>query len=100
MNNRLEDFVNAGSFLGARQDGAARIETDNLFDLALGLFRLRSGQIDLVDDGDDLERVVDGKVRVGQRLRLDSLRSVNQQERALAGGQGPRHLVREIHVSG
>ena len=41
------------------------------------------GQIDLVDDRDDLEVVLDGEVGVGERLRLDALRGVDEQQRAL-----------------
>ena len=67
-------------------------------DLAPRLFRLRARQVDLVDDRDDLEVVLDRQVGVGQRLRLDALRRVDQQQRALAGGQRPRHLVREVDV--
>ena len=63
------------------------------------LFRLRARQVDLVDDRDDLEVVLDREVGVGQRLRLDALRGVDQQQRALAGGERPRDLVREVDVS-
>ena len=66
----------------------------------LRLVRLRARQIDLVDDRDDLEVVVDGEIRVGQRLRLDALRGVDEQQRAFARGQRPRHLVREVDVPG
>ena len=59
----------------------------------LRLVRLRARQVDLVDDRDDLEVVLDREVGVGQRLRLDALRGVDQQQRALARGQRPRHLV-------
>ena len=43
-----------------------------------------------------LDRLVD----VGQRLRLDPLRRVDHQQRALAGGKAPAHLVREIDMAG
>ena len=39
------------------------------------------------------------QVQVGQRLRLDALGRVDQQDRALAGGQRPGHLVGEVHVA-
>ena len=71
-----------------------------VLDLPPRLFRLRAGQVDLVDDGNDLEVVVDGQIRVGERLRLDALRGIDEQQRALAGGQRTRDLVREIDVAG
>ena len=95
----LEDFLGAGPLLGARENRAGRVEADDLLDLTPRLIRLRAGKIDLVDDGDDLEVVVDGQVRVGERLRLDALRGIDEQQRALAGRQRTRHLVREIDMA-
>ena len=79
--------------------GVDAVEADDLFDLAPRLFGLRARQIDLVDDGDDLEVVLDGEVGVGERLRLDALRGIDEQQRALAGGERPRHLVAEVDVA-
>ena len=44
------------------------------------------------------EVVLQRQVDVGQRLRLDALRRVHDQDRALAGGQAARDLVGEVHV--
>ena len=49
---------------------------------------------------DDLEVVVDREVGVGERLRLDALRRVDDQQRALAGGERARDLVGEVDVPG
>ena len=57
-------------------------------------------QIDLVDDRDDLEVVLDREIGVGQRLRFDALRRVDEQQRAFARGQRSRDLVTEIDVAG
>ena len=43
--------------------------------------------------------VLERQVEVGQRLRLDALRGVDEQHRALAGGQRPGHLVGEVDVA-
>ncbi len=100
LDDRLEDLGHAGALLGARQERMAAVEADDVGDLAPRFLGLRARQIDLVDDRDDLEVVVDGEVGVRQRLRLDALRRVNQQERALAGGQRAGHFVREVDVPG
>ena len=42
-------------------------------------------QVDLVHDRHDLEVVLDREVGVGERLRLDPLRGVDDEQRALAG---------------
>ena len=88
------------AFLGTGQDRAFGIEPDDFLDLALRFLGLCARQVDLVDDRDDLEIVLDREVRVRQGLRLDALRGIHQEQRALAGGQGPRHLIREVHVPG
>jgi hypothetical protein len=44
--------------------------------------------------------VVDGEVGVGEGLRLDALRGVDDQQRALAGGERARDLVAEVDVAG
>ncbi len=58
------------------------------------------GEVDLVDDGDDREVLLERHVDVGQRLRLDPLRGVHDEQGALAGRQRPRDLVGEVHVAG
>ena len=98
LDDGLEDVLDAAAFLGAGEDGGRAIEPDDLLDLAARLLGLRAGQVDLVDDRDDLEAVVDREVGVGQRLRLDALRGVHEQQRAFARGQRSRHLVPEVHV--
>ena len=44
-------------------------------------------EVDLVERGDDLEVVLEGEVAVGERLGLDALGGVDEQDHALAGGQ-------------
>ena len=70
-----------------------RGQPDDVFDLTARFVRLCAGKIDLVDDGDNLEPAVDGEVGVGQRLRLDALGGVHQQQRSLAGGQRASHFL-------
>ena len=100
LHDRFEDLVDAGAFLGAREDRAAGVEADDLLDLPLGLVRLRARQVDLVDDRDDLEAVVHREVGVGEGLRFDALRGVDEQQRPFAGGQRARDFVREVDVPG
>ena len=90
--------MDAGAFLGARENRVARIEADDVLDLPFRLVGLRAGKVDLVDDRDDLEVVLDRQVGVGERLRLDALGRIHQQQRALARGERPRHLVGEVDV--
>ena len=98
--DRLEDLVDADAFFGRGQDAVFAGQADDALDLFAHDFGLGAGQIDLVDDRDDLEVVLDGQVDVGQRLRLDALGRVDHQQRALAGRQRARHLVGEVDVAG
>ena len=98
LDDRLENLRHPGADLGAGQDRAVAVEPDDVGDLAARLLGLRARQVDLVDDRDDLEIVLDGEIRVGQRLRLDALRGVDQQQRAFARGQRSRDLVGEVDV--
>ena len=59
-----------------------------------------AGRSILLMTGTIVEVVVQRQVDVGQRLRLDPLRGVDHQQRALAGRQRPRHLVVEVDVAG
>jgi len=100
MDDGFEHFVDARAHLRAGEQRMIAVEADDLRDLPARLLRLRAGQIDLVDDRDDLEVVLDREIRVRQRLRLHALRRVDQQQRPFAGRERPRHFVREVHVPG
>ena len=57
------------------------------------------GRSILLSTGTIVEVVVERQVDVGQRLRLDALRRVDDQQRALAGAERARHLVAEVDVA-
>ncbi len=61
--------------------------------------RLGTRQVDLVDDRQHLEPVVDRKIDVRQRLRLDALRRVHDEHRAFACRKRARDLIIEVHVT-
>ena len=96
----IEDLLDALTGLARHEQALLGFAADEVRELLGVLLRLRGRQIDLVEHGNDREIVLHGQVQVGQRLGLDALRGVDEQQRALAGGQGPRHLVAEVDVSG
>src|SRR3984957_5225463 len=59
-----------------------------------------AGEIDLVDDWNDLKAVGDGEIGVCEGLGFDALRGIDDEECALAGGQGAGDLVGEVDVAG
>ena len=74
-------------------------QADDVLDLILHLPGIGGGQVDLVDDRQDLQIVLHGQVGVGQSLGLDALGGVHNEQGALAGRQGPGHLIVEVHMA-
>ena len=58
------------------------------------------GQVDLVDDRQDLQVVLHRQIGVGQGLGLDALGGVHHQDGPLAGRQGAGDLIVEVHMAG
>ena len=100
LDDRVEDVLDA--LAGLRRDAqhAIGIVSDQVGDLRRGAVRVGLREVDLVHDRDDLEVVLDRQVGVRERLGLDPLRRVDDEQRAFAGLQRARHLVREVHVPG
>lgn len=96
----VEQFVHAFAGLAGHAQHVGRVAADQAGDLLGVLVRFGARQVDLVEHGDDRQVMVDRHVQVAQRLRLDALRGVHEQHRALARGERARHLVREVHVAG
>ena len=92
--------LDAETGLGRDQDRVGSVEPDHVLDLLLDLVGLGRGQVDLVEDRHDLVVVVERLVDVGQSLRLDALRRVDDQQRTLAGGEAAVDLIGEIDVAG
>ena len=61
---------------------------------------IRRGEIDLVDDGNDLEVVLEREIHIRDRLRLDALRRVDDENRSFACRKGAADLVGEVHMPG
>ena len=96
----LQHLGNVEPGLGRDQDGVRGVEPDHVLDLLPYLLGLGRRQIDLVEHRHDFVIVLDRLVDVGERLRLDALRRIDHQQRALAGGERAVDLVGEIDVPG
>ncbi len=77
------------------------VEADHVLDLLRGAIgvRSRAGR-SCSTTGTIVEVRLEREVRVRERLRLDALRRVDHEDRALAGLQRARNLVREVDVPG
>ena len=98
--NPLQYRVDADAGLGGDAGGVHRRDADDVLDLLRDPVGVGGGEVDLVDDRDDLEVVVDREIGVGQRLGLNPLGGVDHQHRPFAGGQRPGNLVVEVDVAG
>ncbi len=99
LDDRFEDVLDALPGFCRAQHRLVRVETEVLLDLLLDPLDIGRRQIDLVDHRHHLEVVLEGEVKIGHGLRLDTLRCVDQQQRTLARHQRPAHLVREVDVT-
>ncbi len=98
VHDRLQHLLDAEPGLGRDLDRVACVEPDHILDLLAHARRLGGGQVDLVEDRDHLVIVVERLIDIGQRLRLDPLRGVDHEQRALAGGEAAVHLIGKIHM--
>ena len=89
------------AFARARRsaDDLLTLAAQEVDDLVLHLVGHRIGHVALVDDGNDLQIVVDGHIEIGDGLSLNALSGIHHQKRTLAGGNGTGHLIGEVHVA-
>ena len=73
-----EDFVDADAGLAGSQHGVLRWNGEDVLDLAAGFFRAGAGEVDLVDDRDNLEALVHRERGVGDRLRFHALGGIDE----------------------
>lgn len=83
----VEQLLHALAGLGADLEHVGGLAADDAGQLGGVLLRLGRRQIDLVEHRQDREVVLKRHVEVRQRLRLDPLGGVDEQDRALARGQ-------------
>ena len=99
VDDGLQNFGDAHARLARGAYHLVARAAKQLHNLVLHLVGLGRVEVALVDYGDNLQIVVDGHVEVRDGLRLYALRGVHDEQRALAGGNRARHLVREVDVS-
>ena len=95
----LQNILDAHAHFGGDAGCVHARQTDHVLHLVGHAVRLGAGQVDLVQDGHQLQIVLQRKVGVGQRLRFHALAGVHHQHSALAGGQTSAHFVVEVHMA-
>jgi len=100
VHDGFQDLFNPNSGLRRARDSVGGIDRHRALDLLLGSLYIGMGQINLVDDGNDLKVLLHRHARVGNRLGFDTLAGVYHQDGALTGGQCSGHFVREVDMAG
>ena len=100
LDDRLQHLRHPDPGLGRDPERFLGVAAGQVGDFVGDPLRLGAGQVDLVDHRDQLQPGVDRQVGVGDGLRLDPLGGVDDQQRALAGGEAARDLVGEVDVAG
>ena len=100
LHDRFEQTLDALARLGRDVEHLIEREADHVGQLGGDRLRPRDGQVDLVDHGHQGEVLFERQIDVGERLRLNALRGVDDEQRALRRRQAARDLVGEIDVPG
>ncbi|KAG1446757.1 hypothetical protein G6F57_017240 [Rhizopus arrhizus] len=95
----FQDLVDAHPRLGAGQHGLGGVDADHGLDFGLGALDVGGGQVDLVDHRHHFQTLLDRGVAVGHRLRFHALGGIDDQQRALAGGQRAADFIGEVDVA-
>jgi hypothetical protein len=97
--HRFQDVVDPFTGLGTRADRVFGDNADDVLDLVDHPLGLSGRQVDLVQHRHHFDALLDGRVAVRNGLRFDALRCIDDEQRALAGGERSRHLVRKVDVA-
>ncbi len=98
--NLLHHGADVGAQLGGDARRVVRGDADHVLNLFPHPLRLGAGQVDFVDDGQNLQARVDRQISIRKGLRLDALGRVHHQHGPLARGEGTGDFVVEVHVAG
>ena len=93
-----QHVVDAQAGLCGNGDRLERIQPQIRIDLLAHALDVRGRQIDLVDHRQKLQIIIQGQIEVGDRLRLNPLGSIDNNQRAFAGHEGTPHFVRKIDM--
>ena len=63
------------------------------------MLRVCGGQVYFIYYGNKLKIMIKSKIGVGKGLRLNTLRSVNDQQRTLARGKRARNFIIEVNMT-
>ena len=96
----LQHLVDIDTVFGGDAGGIHGGDADDILDLVADPLGIGGRQVNLIDDGEDLQTVIYCQIAVGKGLRFDALGGIDNENSALTGGQRPADLIVEIDMAG
>ncbi len=87
LHHSLEDIFDPNPLFGGSRDGVVTRDGEDFFKLSPASIDIGSRKVDLVKDGHNREILFHGEVYISHGLSLDTLRRINDEDGALAGGE-------------
>ena len=83
LHDLLKHLIDVDAVLRRDQRRILRFDADHVLDLLDYTLRLCAGQVDLIDDGKDVQVMIQRQIHVCQRLCLNALRRIHDQDGAV-----------------
>ena len=99
LHNGIKNFLNAFTGFGRSQNCLGGVKANNILNLLLNSVRIRTWQINLVNNRNYFQIMLQGHINIGQGLGLNTLGSIHNQQGTLTGRQRTGHLIGEIHMA-
>ena len=97
--NGFEDIRNANAGFRGTFDGIFCVQTDNIFDLFFDALWLCGGQVNFIEDSDNLMVMFNRLIDIGEGLRLNALRGIDNEDGAFTGGEAARDFIGEVNMA-
>ena len=94
----FQNVFHPESGLSAGWDDVVHGTSDEVHDLITHHLWIGRVQIHFIEDGDDFKVVLQGQIKIRNRLSLNALRRIYDQQSPLTCCDGPGYLVAEVHV--
>ena len=98
MHHRFQYFFHIQTGFCGNLRCIHRFKTDYIFNFMGNQFRVCRRQIHLIDNRDNFQIMIQGKISVGQGLSLNSLGSIHHQNSAIAGRQCTAYFIVKVHM--
>ena len=98
LHDGVEYLFHSLARLARGTDDILAVASQKVDNLILHLVGHGAGHVYLVDDGNNLQVVVDGHIEVRDGLSLYALRGIDHEQCSLAGSDAAAHLVREVDM--